>query len=285
MSALVVSNGLCLSPSIVEEFVATGVACVSISLDGDKVVHNSLRPLNRPLAGSLELSDPTAGTDSFSQVMAAFRNLAAARLPTAVITQVSRDNIGELDAVEQILLSQDISSWQIQLTSPMGRSARCNRKAEIESIAPSELRVVYDFIRRVQKAGTIRCLAADNIGYFGRDEPFLRASRGDPNRFWTGCQAGMRVLGITSNGGVRGCLSMPDSLLEGSIREMPLRDIWQRNGAFAYNRAYAPGSLTGQCASCEFGNLCRAGCHSFTTTALGRLTENPHCIRLVGSRP
>ncbi len=76
---------------------------------------------------------------------------------------------------------------------------------------------------------------------------------------------------------------MPDSLLEGNIRKMPLRDIWRRKGAFGYNRYYTPGSLTNQCADCEFGNLCRAGCHSFTATALGQLTENPYCIRLVGT--
>ncbi len=89
----------------------------------------------------------------------------------------------------------------------------------------------------------------------------------------------MRILGITSNGGVKGCLSMPDSFIEGNIRDRRLRDIWDDAQTFSYNRRFDIETVTGVCRDCEFLRLCRTGCRSFTHTAIGKINENPYCIR------
>jgi radical SAM protein with 4Fe4S-binding SPASM domain len=74
------------------------------------------------------------------------------------------------------------------------------------------------------------------------------------------------VLGIESNGNVKGCLSLPSSrhgesaYVEGNLRTRSLRDIWKRKGGFAYNREFRLDDLKGFCRVCRYGDICRGGC-------------------------
>lgn len=272
MQALIVSNGLAITPAIAEEYARQGVGSVSLSVDGGEAVHNRLRPLNHAAA---------ATGNSFRQIIASVNMLKAANVTVAVITQVAKENLQELDTIAAFLAEHEIRYWQIQLTQPMGRLTRGDAAAPVTILDPGDLPAVHAFIRRIQNEGRIRCQAADDIGYFSADEHLLRSYRQRGDTFWTGCSAGMNVLGITSDGGIKGCLSMPDALLAGNIRQQSLREIWENDDNFAYNRRFDRADLTGRCKDCEFGKLCRAGCHSFTHTTLGVMTENTHCLRLV----
>ncbi len=50
---------------------------------------------------------------------------------------------------------------------------------------------------------------------------------------WKGCTAGISSLGITSNGGVAGCLSMGNNrFIEGNVRERSIIDIWKDPNSF-----------------------------------------------------
>jgi radical SAM protein with 4Fe4S-binding SPASM domain len=89
---------------------------------------------------------------------------------------------------------------------------------------------------------------------------------------WNGCQAGMSVLGIQSDGSIKGCLSLPDSYREGNIRHRRLRDIWEDPHAFSYNRKCGASDMKNQCATCRFGKTCKGGC----TTVSASLTSVPH---------
>lgn len=53
---------------------------------------------------------------------------------------------------------------------------------------------------------------------------------------WRGCSAGNVSCGITSDGRVKGCLSMPDEVTEGDLRKNNLWDIWFHPDSFAYTR-------------------------------------------------
>jgi len=286
LSCLVVSNGLAITREVAQELGRQKVGSVSLSVDGGARVHDWLRPPNR-LLGS-ELSGPVGmqGVSSHEQLHFAIDNLRAAELPVAAITQVSRTNLHELPAIADFLVSHAIEAWQIQLTAPMGRSARQGGAERVAVLEPEDLPSLYAFIRRVQDEGRLRCLAADCIGYFGSDEPLLRRFERPNDSFWQGCQGGMRVVGITSDGGVKGCLSMPDAFLEGNIRERPLAAIWRDESAFAYNRKFEVDSLSAGCSGCAFGKLCRAGCHSFAATAQGGdISRYDYCIRLRAPEP
>ena len=63
------------------------------------------------------------------------------------------------------------------------------------------------FIREIAPTAPFRVGAADNIGYFTDDEPYIRGISGSA---FPGCAAGLSVIGIDSVGNVRGCESMYD---------------------------------------------------------------------------
>ena len=280
---IIVSNGLAITREVADELARHEVGSVSLSVDGAARVHDWLRPLNTLLASELSGPASPTGVSSHEQIHWAIENLTAAGVTVSAITQVSKMNLLELPAIEDFLASHGIDGWQIQMTNPMGRGVRPDGGQRVPVLEPEDLPALYEFIRHVQQDGRVRCLAADCIGYYGHDEPLLRSVERPNDNFWQGCQAGMRVLGITSNGGVKGCLSMPDAYLEGNLRERPLREIWNDERAFAYNRKFTVDSLSGGCSGCAFGKLCRAGCHSFAATAQdGDISRYDHCIRLVG---
>ncbi len=281
VASLLVSNGLALTREVADELARQDVGSVSLSVDGSPPAHDRLRPLHKLHA--LEFSGPCGaeGPSSHEQLRHAVENLRAAGVTVSAITQVSKNNLAELPAIEEFLVASGIDGWQIQMTNAMGRGARSAGEHAIQILEPAALPTLYAHVRRVQREGRVRCLAADCLGYFAPDEPLLRSVERPGDNFWQGCQAGMRVLGITSDGGIKGCLSMTDTFLEGNLRERPLHEVWNDRSAFAYNRRFDEATLTGGCSGCAFGKLCRAGCRSFAATAQdGDISRYDHCIRL-----
>ena len=123
----------------------------------------------------------------------------------------------------------------------------------------------------------------DDIGYYGRCEQDLR-DRDAVVPFWIGCRAGCQVIGIESNGNVKGCLSLPsamhgeDRFVEGSLREQSLAEIWNRPGAFAYNREFTEERLAGFCAVCRYRLFCRGGCAWAAFGNTGDRFDNTSCF-------
>ena len=94
---------------------------------------------------------------------------------------------------------------------------------------------------------------ADNIGYFGEFEGYVRGKLGGRAVF-PGCSAGISAIGIDSVGNVRGCESMYDEcFIEGNLRKHSLKEIWESPDTFLYNRRFVPNLLTGKCAECGHG--------------------------------
>ena len=95
---------------------------------------------------------------------------------------------------------------------------------------------------------------------------------------WQGCQAGKLVMGIESDGGVKGCPSLQSlSYVGGSLRDRSLSDLWKNTPELAFNRARGVDDLWGLCRTCTFAEVCKGGC-TFTAHALfGRPGNNPYC--------
>ena len=142
---------------------------------------------------------------------------------------------------------------------------------------------VTDFVASVAPDAPFSVGVADNIGYFGPHEGKIRG-RNRPDSYFDGCGAGLTSVGIDSVGNVRGCESMYDErFIEGNLRERSLRDIWEDENAFSYNRRFDPSLLTGSCAKCPHGSVCAGGCRSYNYFSnAGRLYENPLCSRSFG---
>jgi radical SAM protein with 4Fe4S-binding SPASM domain len=121
-----------------------------------------------------------------------------------------------------------------------------------------------------------------DVGYYGEPEEGLR-THAPKLPFWTGCSAGCSVIGIESNGNIKGCLSLPSAMngterfIEGNIRETPLAEIWSRKNAFRYNRQFTVEDLGGYCRQCEYAEVCRGGCTWTTFAERGAVRDNPYC--------
>jgi len=96
-----------------------------------------------------------------------------------------------------------------------------------------------------------------------------------PGQVWAGCNAGRSVLGIRSDGGVKGCLSLPDTFVAGSLREHRLAELWEGD-TFASLRQ--PATRYGFCADCLHGEWCEGGCTDLAVTYSGRRGDNPMCL-------
>jgi radical SAM protein with 4Fe4S-binding SPASM domain len=253
----VVSNGLVLDEAAAAKLVASGVHSVSVSIDGTEPTHDRLRG--------------TGG--AFRRAMAAVRAARAAGLPAGVVTQVNRANLDELEALYAALLAAGALGWQLQLSEAMGR---CTDRQLL--LAPAELPRLERFILAVVAEGRLWTYGADNVGYMSPDEPVLRSGKSAADHCWRGCQAGLGVLGITSNGTVRGCLALPAAFDEANVRQRPVREIWADERAFAYIRVPGVKVLRGGCSRCPFARVCGAGCSSLCFAATGMLGDNPYCL-------
>jgi radical SAM protein with 4Fe4S-binding SPASM domain len=140
---------------------------------------------------------------------------------------------------------------------------------------------VIKFVESVLPTAPFAVGIADNIGYFTESEPYLRGRAG---AYFDGCSAGLTSIGIDSVGNVRGCESMYDErFIEGNLRQRSLREIWEDEDSFAYNRKFKPSMLTGRCADCEYGDICAGGCRSYNYfTNNGKLYENVLCAKTKG---
>lgn len=259
LSVDLITSGLGVDRACAREMRRLGLASVTVSVDGTAEVHDK----QRRVEGAHE------------KAMAAIRFLDEEGLRVGVTSQVNTETLPTLEALAPRLEEAGAIGWQLQLTMPAGRAVgRADLTAEA-GIMPA----LYTALRRLVRRRGLRPFITDNIGYMTPDDPVLRTPPGVPERCWMGCFAGLRTVGITSVGGVKGCLSLPDSLLEGSVRQEPLAVIWNDPARFSYNRAFDPSCLGGPCSDCQFGEVCRGGCTAMAMAVHGKPGISTHCLR------
>jgi len=96
---------------------------------------------------------------------------------------------------------------------------------------------------------------------------------------WTGCQAGISMLGIRSNGDVLGCLAINnDEYIEGNVGARAVSEIWNDKKAFSYNRRFQLSEAGGNCVSCPHLETCRGGCCEMSLMKTGVLHNDYYCF-------
>jgi radical SAM protein with 4Fe4S-binding SPASM domain len=259
-----ISNAWAWTASESERAVRAGLTSVGFSVDGLEHEHDAFR-----------------APGSFLRVVEAIKLARTAGLSVSINTTLHRLNRGQLAEMRGLLVDLGVRSWQLQLAIPTGAMAQHRELV----LPPEDLLWLVPAIAELCRASStsFRVVASDHIGYFGKPEAHLR-TQDVTMPFWLGCWAGLHVLGIESNGNVKGCLSLPSRLhgesryLEGNLRERSLREIWQRKTAFAFNRDFRQHDLQGFCLVCRYGDVCRGGCtwvrHSQGNPASG----NAYCF-------
>ncbi len=263
-----ITNGLSFNEHALRAALDAGVETVAFSLDGPEPIHDMIRKL--PSRFSL--------TKSPYEITVNNLKLANEHIKTTVITQINRLNLPHLEELYSLLNKLKIQKWQLQLTVPTGRVLR-NKPSLI--ITPEQLNELTSFIVDKQNQGDIPFIdTSDTVGYYTDKEKILRKRTGGQG-LWLGCQAGIRAVAITFNGKVRGCSMLPPEFNAGDLHTESLEDIWKDASRFGYSTAFDPNNLEGDCKSCSYGAICRAGCTSMAYYTTGTIYSNPYCI----SRP
>ncbi|MCP4603991.1 MAG: radical SAM protein [Proteobacteria bacterium] len=265
LDVTLITNGLLIDEARVSRMIEAGVTGVSVSLDGEKEVHDTIRVPALNTTGS-----------TWEAAIHAIEQLVASPLKTAVITQVHKRNIDDLASMYETMVSLGIDVWQVQIAMPLGRLLDIRFEYLIE---PSQIPGLETQLAEFVKDGRVSIAMADNIGYYSRLEPMLRGSHKGQSSFWTGCMAGCRVLAICSDGDVKGCPSHPKSFTVGNIRKTPLPQIWGDPKRFSYNTEWKEELLEGGCAECPYRRVCRAGCTTMAYAVTGTIYDNPFCVQ------
>jgi radical SAM protein with 4Fe4S-binding SPASM domain len=253
----IITNGWMMGARQVDQIRRAGLANVGVSVDGLEANHDRIR----------------RRTGSFARAMRSIGRLRREDISVGVVTSLLAFNVADLPFLYERLADEGVSVWQLQIANAMGSLA----DARPLLLEPSMVPHILEFVAMRRAEGRMAVHAGDDLGYYDQHELVIRSTPGSL-AIWQGCQAGLRVVGIDSIGNVRGCESLyDDRYIEGNLRSQTLAEIWRRPSGFAYNRNFTPGDLTGACAGCDLGWLCRAGCRGLCYFATGRNHENPYC--------
>jgi len=256
MDLTIISNGLLINERLVSKLRTLEPYTIAISLDGGtEKTHDYIRQVN----------------GSFKQVMKALELLRSADINTSVITTLSKMNFKELPKIRELLVGRNIA-WQIQIASIVGRFQK------EQMLSKEEFYSAGLFIATSREKYSIDELPVTGAHCFGYHSRILPNVNIAP---WKGCPAGLFTVGIQSDGGVKGCLSLSDDFIEGNIRKISLHELWNNPNFASYNRNFKKHDLNGDCAKCRFGKSCRGGCLSVSTSVTGKPHADPYCFRII----
>ena len=229
-----------------------GMSGISVSIDGLEKTHDHLRAVPK----------------SFQKAIQTLQNCKDVGIPIFANTQINRLNIEELPELGDLFADIGIKEWQVQITGPMGRAADHPEWL----LQPYDMLSLFPNLAHIAEKHhkTFHINLANNLGYFGPYEYILRASH------WKGCVAGKFVLGIESNGDIKGCPSLPSNpYVKGNIRHETLSNIWEQKLGFARDRGTR--ELWGFCKGCYYAEICQGGCSWTSHTLLGKRGNMPYC--------
>ncbi len=249
----IITNGYFNPERIIPKLKRIEPECLMVGLDGS----------------SAEMQDKIRNVDgAFNKVMNFIQAAKDANLPIGIITTVHKMNFSDLPNIKNIIVEKQIG-WQIQEATPIGRFPKKLLLSEEEYYA---LGLFIYSMQKKYKREEFSIVGVHNFGFFSRAIPNLSNY---PE--WNGCYAGKTVLGIQSNGNVKGCLALSDNFIEGNIRNRKIQDIWNDPNSFSYNRNFEVENLGENCQNCKYGKKCKGGCLTRSSSITGIPHNDPNC--------
>ena len=254
MNVGIISNALAWDNATIDKIIQLQPYAVGFSVDGEKELHDYLRGIN----------------GSHDKIFQIIKELKKNNITICAITSVNNMNLKELHKIRNRLLVYDVDAWQLQTTSPMGRM-----KKNTNLILDND--EYYNFAKFIvdtrNTLSHMNIQAGDCVGYYGKLESKIRDSE------WNGCMAGIKGIGIESNGNIKGCLSIQSkNAIEGNIRNNSLNEIWSNDNNFKYNRQFVSSDLKDGCADCKYGSKCGGGCQSQSIAFFNEFHNSPYCL-------
>ena len=253
ISTNIITNGYNITDDQFKRIQNSKIRTVCISIDGMEKNHNAIR----------------GKSDCFSQLKAFMDRLNRTDKYITAVTTLTKANIEDIEALSAYLTENNVKIWQLQTCSPFGNAGDNAGMAPVKK----DIKRIIGIYQRLPQS-PMKIQLADNIGYY------VDAPAGGMLRKFRGCAAGLLSIGIDNDGSVRGCESLKDDrFIEGNLKTRTLKDIWESADSFSYNRKFTASLLTGDCADCEYGNVCAGGCRSHNLFSHDKLFESTVCAR------
>ncbi|MBP2134183.1 radical SAM protein with 4Fe4S-binding SPASM domain [Methanomicrobium sp. W14] len=249
----VLTNGLVIDEKMIRKMNECKITGAGLSIDGPQNVHDRIRNYN----------------GSYEKAVNAIKLFQEAGIGYNIITTVNRENIGFLPSMNEAFKSLGVAFWRLQ---PLIQTGRARKSPGLE-LGDSEMLSLGEFVRsqaREAESGSPEIICSDGLEYVKKT--------GDGERPWRGCPAGIVSCGIMSDGRIKGCLSMPDEVCEGNIRDQSLWDIWFSPDSFRYTRVFSADDAGPLCAKCEKIGECKGGCSSSSYAGTGVFHNDPSCF-------
>lgn len=238
-----------------------GLDGIGVSIDGLEELHDKIRGV----------------PGSHRMALEAVRTARSLGLTVSCNTTIGVQTIAQLPALMDLLIEHGITHWQVQLTVAMGNAV----DNEEILLQPYMIDEVIPLLSRLSLEGRERGLlmiVGNNIGYFGPHEHILRGAAKGMTPYWTGCAAGQTVIGIESDGVIKGCPSLAtNGYAGGNVRDRSVRDIWLNSDEMHFGRMREKQQLWGHCQDCYYADACKAGCTWTADSLLGKPGNNPYC--------
>jgi radical SAM protein with 4Fe4S-binding SPASM domain len=250
----IITNGFFKPEKIISELARLETDCLMVGLDGATAkTQDKIRNVN----------------GSFEKATTFIRAAKRANIPNGIITTVHKMNFHDLPKILDLVIKEKIS-WQIQDATPIGRFPK---KLVLSN---EEYYALGLFISTMQKKYNTKDFTIIGTHNFGFHSKIIQNISSYPE--WKGCYAGKKVLGIQSNGNVKGCLTLPDEFIEGNIRKRSIKEIWNDPNAFAYTRKFKVENLGENCKECKYCKKCKGGCTTRSTCITGIPHNDPRCF-------
>jgi len=255
MNLCIITNGTVYDDTTFKKLKSLSPEAVATSLDGaSEETHDKIRGVN----------------GSFKKTTNFINRALKEGLPVSVITTVSKLNISELNGLKDFIKGKKIA-WQIQTAGAEGErfpAAYLLDENEFYSVG-----LFIEMLRNNYDISDMPVIGAHDMGY---NSCVIKHTA--LYEKWQGCQAGMSVVGIRSNGDVLGCLSLNnEKFIEGNLRNRSLYEIWNDENSFSYNRTdlKKPGK---SCSGCKYFSDCGGGCMEMSFMKTGELHNDPYCF-------
>ncbi|MEF3279798.1 MAG: radical SAM protein [Elusimicrobiota bacterium] len=256
MDLCVITNGTIYNDEMMDKLKELKLQALATSLDGaNPDTHDKIRGFKGAFKKTLGFIDKALERD----------------IPVSVITTVSKLNILELNDLKEIIKGRNIA-WQIQMAGSEGE--RFSKDYLLNEDEFYSVGLFIETMRRRYSVEELPVIGAHDMGY----NSCLIKNIWLYDK-WEGCQAGISVIGIRSNGDVLGCLSLNnDSFIEGNVREKSLYDIWNSKDSFSYTRKFRKEDAGENCKGCKYLESCKGGCSEISLSKTGKLHNDPYCF-------
>jgi len=269
ITAALATNGTLIDATVAEQIRESGIARVSVSLDGATAeVHNKLRKLE----------------GSFERAIEGIGCLRVKNVPFQINITLTKHNAGQLEDVYELAKSLGAVAVHIFMLVPVG----CGQTlAETDMLSPEQYEQKLIDICKLDGRDEIQMKVTCGPHYErvirqqGLHKSRMGAVPGRGNVLGTsahsvtskGCLAGLGVLFVGHQGDVFPCGYLPIKC--GNVLVEKLSDIWYGSEELARMRDSS--KLEGKCGICGYKEVC-GGCRARAHALTGNyMAEEPFC--------